>query len=115
MTAVPLAAVTARDLRFRLTLPVTRVGFGTISVDPLAKLISAPGLDILEPPIVGDVVREVGHAGNLVERLPMVIHQGRQLFGLVATSSLRRRGTVTSVGHTRRTRRLRRDRHNRQP
>ena len=48
------------DLRFDLVFPITRVGFGTFSIDPLAKLIGAPIREILEPLIVGEVRRELG-------------------------------------------------------
>ena len=79
MTAVPFAVVPPRDLRFRLTLPVTRVGFGVFSVDPLAKLIGAPVRSILEPLLVGEVRRDVGRTGNLVEHYPVAIPDGEGL------------------------------------
>jgi hypothetical protein len=67
------------DLRLTLVLPVTRIGFGAFSVDPLARLIGAPVADILEPLIVGEVRREVGRNGNLVERFPLAIPDGEGL------------------------------------
>jgi hypothetical protein len=44
-----LAPEPSGDLRITLTLPVTRLGFGAFSVDPVAKLIGAPVRDMLEP------------------------------------------------------------------
>ncbi len=46
---------------------------------PLAKLIGAPVADILEPLVVGEVRREVGRNGNLVERFPLAIPNGEGL------------------------------------
>lgn len=48
-------------------------------MDPLAKLIGAPVADILEPLVVGDVRREVGRNGNLVEHFPLAIPDGEGL------------------------------------
>lgn len=79
MRAFQLEPERTGELRIVLTLPVTRIGFGGLSIDPVAKLIGAPVREILEPLIDGEVRREVGRNGNLVERFPLAIPDGEGL------------------------------------
>lgn len=74
-----MSVVRSGDLCLVLVLPVTRIGFGGLSIDPLAKLIGAPVSEILEPLVVGEVRREVGRNGGLVERYPLAIPDGEGL------------------------------------
>ena len=68
-----------RGIRFRLTLPVTRIGAGVFSFDPVAHAIGAPVAELLAPLMVGPVERRPSAAGPAVEVFPLALPEGEGL------------------------------------
>ena len=62
MSAVA-AAPGRPEIRMNLTVPVTRVGFGPFSFDPLEQMIGAKLADLLEPLMTGPVTLRPSLAG----------------------------------------------------
>lgn len=67
---------TARAIRVNVTVPVTRIGFGPFSFDPLEQMIGAPLGDLLEPLMVGPVTRRPSAAGPAVDVYPLALPDG---------------------------------------
>lgn len=63
-------------IRVNLTLPVTRIGFGPFSFDPLEQMIGAPIAELLEPLLAGPVTRRPSAAGAAVEVYPLALPEG---------------------------------------
>ena len=66
---------TRTALRIDLTLPVTRVGWGPFSIDPVEQLIGAPVAEILESLLVAPVHRGTSAAGP-VDVYPLALPDG---------------------------------------
>lgn len=67
---------TARAIRVNVTVPVTRIGFGPFSFDPLEQMIGAKLADLLEPLMVGPVTRRPSEAGAAIEVYPLALPEG---------------------------------------
>lgn len=67
---------TARAIRVNVTVPVTRIGFGPFSFDPLEQMIGAKLADLLEPLMVGPVTRRPSEAGAAIEVYPLALPDG---------------------------------------
>ncbi len=65
-----------RSIRFRLVLPVTRLGVGVFSFDPIEHLVGAPVADLLEPLMTGPVERRPSAAGPAVDVYPLALPEG---------------------------------------
>ncbi len=77
MTAAELTTTASdRAIRFRLVLPVTRLGVGIWSFDPIEQLVGAPVADLLEPMMTGPVERRPSAAGPAVDVYPLVLPEG---------------------------------------
>ena len=63
-------------IRVDLTVPVTRIGFCPLSLDPLEQMIGAPLATLLEPLMVGPVTRRPSAAGPAVEVYPLALPDG---------------------------------------
>jgi hypothetical protein len=63
-------------LRVNVTLPVTRLGVGPFSFDPLEQLIGARVTDLLRPLLAGPVVRRASASGAAVEVYPLALPDG---------------------------------------
>ena len=72
------AAVAAPSgaIRVNLTVPVTRIGFGPFSIDPLEQMIGAKLADLLAPLMVGEVTRRPSATGPAVEVYPLALPDG---------------------------------------
>lgn len=68
-----------RAIRFLLTVPVTRIGIGPFSFDPIEQLIGAPLADLLEPLRVGPIERRPSASGTAVEVHPLALPEGEGL------------------------------------
>ena len=66
----------AEVIRIDLTMPVTRIGFGVFSFDPLEQVIGAKLADLLVPLMVGPVRRRPSEAGPAVEVYPLALPEG---------------------------------------
>lgn len=73
-----LAAAPADDgaIRVNLTLPVTRLGFGPFSFDPVEQMIGMPLAELLESLLVGPTYRRPSAAGPAVEVYPLALPPG---------------------------------------
>ena len=79
-SAASLPTATAdRSIRFRLVLPVTRLGVGVFSFDPIEQLVGAPIVDLLEPLMTGPVERRPSAAGAGVDVFPLALPKGEAL------------------------------------
>ncbi len=76
MTARPAGPFQAADLRFNLLLPVTRVGVGVFSFDPLEKLIGCSVESILASMMTGPKTVRPVPGTNGVEVYPLRLPQG---------------------------------------
>jgi len=65
-----------RSIRFRLVLPVTRLGVGVFSFDALEQLVGAPIAELLEPLMTGPVERRPSAAGPAVDVYPLALPEG---------------------------------------
>ena len=63
-------------IRVNLTMPVTRVGFGPFSFDPVEQLIGAPLSEILSSLMVAPVQRRPSLAGPACEVYPLALPPG---------------------------------------
>lgn len=63
-------------IRVNLTMPVTRIGFGMFSVDPLQEIIGAPLSEILSSLMVRPVFRRPSEAGPAVEVYALALPDG---------------------------------------
>lgn len=72
----PAVATTSHAIRIDLTVPVTRIGFGALSFDPLEQMIGAKLADLLESLMVGPVRRRPSEAGATVEVYPLALPDG---------------------------------------
>ena len=66
----------AREIRVNLCVPITRIGFGPFSVDPLEQMIGAPLVDILDSLMTGPKYRRPSSAGPAVEVYPLALPEG---------------------------------------
>lgn len=64
-------------LHFNLTLPVTRVGFGIFTVDPLTQLLGRPLTEILSPLMTGPMVQRFSPGGLPVDVYPLALPPGQ--------------------------------------
>lgn len=76
MTAAHPARAQADDLRFNLVLPVTRVGFGPFSFDPLEKLIGCSVESILASLMTGPKQLRPAPGSAGVEVYPLRLPRG---------------------------------------
>jgi len=76
--AVPVAVSPGPgdEIRINLALPVTRVGFGIFTFDPLEQMIGAPLTEILESLMTGPVYRRPSAVGPAVEVYPLALPDG---------------------------------------
>ena len=65
-----------RAIRFRLVLPVTRLGVGVFSFDPIEQLVGAPIAELLESMMTGPVERRPSAAGAGVDVYPLALPEG---------------------------------------
>jgi hypothetical protein len=66
----------AAPIRIDLTLPVTRVGFGIFSFDPLEQALGRPVMHFLEPLMVGKMTVRPSAGGRSVEGYPLGLPDG---------------------------------------
>lgn len=64
------------EIRVNLVMPVSRIGFGPFSIDPVAQLIGAPLTDILESLMTGPTFRRPSAVGPAVEVYPLALPDG---------------------------------------
>ena len=69
----------SQDLNIDLTLPVTRVGIGIWSIDPVEQFIGAPVLHFLEPLLRAAIYKRPSAAGPAVEVFPLRLPEGEGL------------------------------------
>ena len=67
------------DLNIDLTLPVTRVGIGILSYDPVESFLGAPVSHFLEPLLRAPRYRRPSQAGPAVEVYPLRLPEGEGL------------------------------------
>ena len=72
----PALASQSGAIRVNLTVPVTRIGFGPFSIDPLEQMIGAKLADLLAPLMVGAVTRRPSVTGPAVEVYPLALPDG---------------------------------------
>ncbi|MFT5585862.1 MAG: hypothetical protein ACI9VR_003455, partial [Cognaticolwellia sp.] len=63
-------------VRVNLTMPVTRIGFGPFSFDPVEQMIGPPLVSLLESLMVAPVSRRPSLAGPAVEVYPLALPPG---------------------------------------
>jgi len=68
-----------RSIRFLLTVPVTRIGFGPFAFDAFEQLVGCPLADLLEPLRVGPIERRPSASGTAVEVHPLALPEGEGL------------------------------------
>ena len=76
MTAAATAPAPSSAIRVNLTVPVTRIGFGPFSFDPLEQMIGAKLIDLLGPLMVGAMTRRPSANGPAVEVYPLALPDG---------------------------------------
>ncbi len=78
MTSAAGLPTTAGDraIRFRLVLPVTRLGVGVFSFDAIEQLVGAPVVELLEPLMTGPVHRWPSASGPAVDVYPLALPEG---------------------------------------
>lgn len=64
------------EIRVNLSLPVTRVGFGVFSFDPLEQMIGAPLSEILDSLMTGPSYRRPSAVGAAVDVYPLTLPDG---------------------------------------
>jgi hypothetical protein len=74
--AAVAASAPSSAIRVNLTVPVTRIGFGPFSIDPLEQMIGAKLVDLLEPLMIGPVTRRPSATGPAVEVYPLALPDG---------------------------------------
>ena len=63
-------------IRVNLTLPVTRLGFGPFSFDPIEQMIGCPVAELLASLMTGPTYRRPSAAGPAVEVYPLALPRG---------------------------------------
>jgi len=63
-------------IRCNLTVPVTRIGIGIFSVDPLAQLLGQPLSYVLQPLLVAPIYQRPSRAGAAVDVYPLALPPG---------------------------------------
>ncbi|MCK6529714.1 hypothetical protein L6R50_19885 [Myxococcota bacterium] len=76
MTTALAPAGADRSLRVDLTLPVTRIGFGAFSFDPVQSLLGAPLADVLSPVLRSPPWRRPSPSGVAVDVYPVALPDG---------------------------------------
>lgn len=66
-------------IRVLVSVPITRIGVGVFSFDPVEQLLGAPLADLLEPLRVGSVERRPSSSGTAVEVHPLALPEGEGL------------------------------------
>ena len=66
----------SREVRVNLCMPVTRLGFGPFSFDPVEEMIGAPIADLLESLMTGPTYRRPSEAGPAVDVYPLALPDG---------------------------------------
>lgn len=74
--AIAPAPAPSEAIRVNLTVPVTRIGFGPFSIDPLEQMIGAKLADILEPLMVAPVARRPSPTGPAIEVYALALPDG---------------------------------------
>ena len=69
----------SQDLNIDLTLPVTRIGVGILSFDPVEQAIGAPVAHVLEPLMRAPALRRPSAAGPAVNVYPLRLPDGEGL------------------------------------
>jgi hypothetical protein len=64
------------EIRVNLSLPVTRVGFGMFSFDPLEQMIGAPLSEILASLMTGPCYQRASASGAAVDVYPLALPEG---------------------------------------
>jgi len=64
------------DIRIRLVLPVTRIGFGPFRFDPIEQMIGAPLAEILDSLMTEPVFQRPSAVGPSVEVYPLALPDG---------------------------------------
>ena len=72
----PSSLESDRSIRVNLTLPVTRLGFGPFSFDPIEQVIGCPVAELLESLMTGPSYRRPSAAGPAVEVYPLALPPG---------------------------------------
>jgi hypothetical protein len=67
------------SIRVLVSVPITRIGVGVFSLDPVEQLLGAPLADLLEPLRVGSVERRPSSSGTAVEVHPLALPEGEGL------------------------------------
>ena len=71
--------VADESIRVLVSVPITRIGVGVFSLDPVEQLLGAPLADLLEPLRVGPVERRPSSSGTAVEVHPLALPEGEGL------------------------------------
>jgi hypothetical protein len=66
----------ADAILLNLRMPVTRIGFGPLSFDPVEHLVGTKLSNLLEPLMTGPVFRRPSDAGPAVEVYPLALPEG---------------------------------------
>ena len=74
--SAPVAPNGDQAIRMNLTLPVTRLGFGPFSFDPIEQMIGCPVSELLESLMTGPSYRRPSAAGPAVEVYPLALPRG---------------------------------------
>lgn len=77
-TTAPAAAPSApgAPILVNLTLPVTRIGFGVFSIDPVEQMIGMPIAEILASLLRAPVFKRPSEAGVAVDVYPLALPDG---------------------------------------
>lgn len=67
------------SIRVLVSVPITRIGVGIFSIDPVEQLLGASLADILEPLRVGPIERRPSSSGTAVEVHPLALPEGEGL------------------------------------
>ena len=69
-------SATDQSIRVLVSVPITRIGVGLFSLDPVEQLLGLPLADLLEPLRVGAVERRPSNSGTAVEVHPLALPEG---------------------------------------
>lgn len=72
----PAVARRAGEIRVNVCVPVTRIGIGVFSFDPLEQVIGAPLADLLASLMTGPKFRRPSAAGAALEVYPLALPDG---------------------------------------